>query len=120
MAAFSPLAFAVAQASTTDNGLLFIETANGGSGSRYNSELSDLGDDVVHVLSHHDIAFVTDITIADAKAKLNKLASEYNDGSCLSFAAIFIKTNGRIETAWAGGQDGEAMVRELLSLHETL
>src|SRR3546814_6495999 len=58
MAAFSPLAFAVAQASTHENGLLFIQTQNNGSDNRYHAELADVGGDILNIISDHDLAIV--------------------------------------------------------------
>src|SRR3546814_1840602 len=88
IAAFSPLAFAVAHASTHENGLLFIQTQNNGSDSRYHAELADVGGDILNIISDHDLAIVTDMSFAEANAMLSAIAAEYNEGSCLSFAAM--------------------------------
>ena len=120
MAAFSPLAFAVAQASTHDYGLLFIETSNAGTSSRYWNELSELGDDVNNVLASHDVAIVTEISLAEAKAKFAALVVDYDEGSCLSIAAIFIKPNGHIADGWYAGQSGKDMSDDQYGLHASL
>ncbi len=109
MNAYSPLAFAVAQASTTEHGILFIQTNNNGSNNRYYSELHELAGDILNVLIVHDIAIVTDISFHDASEKLSRIIYDYDEGSCLSIAAMFIKTNGQIAASWCAGQDGKAM-----------
>src|SRR3546814_17676991 len=120
IAAFSPLAFAVAHASTHENGLLFIQTQNNGSDSRYHAELADVGGDILNIISDHDLAIVTDMSFAEANAMLSAIAAEYNEGSCISFAAMFIKHNGQIAAAWWGGQDGKILSDDQQAVHVML
>lgn len=107
MNAFSPLAFAKIAATKTANGILFIQTANGGNTSRYGAELGELGKDIVEILAENDVAFVTDLSALDVAARLENIVQFYNDGSCLSFAALFINPIGNIARVWNGGQDGD-------------
>src|SRR3546814_3377591 len=102
------------------NGLLFIQTQNNGSDSRYHAELADVGGDILNIISDHDLAIVTDMSFAEANAMLSAIAAEYNEGSCLSFAAMFIKHNGQIAAAWWGGQDGKIMSDDQHAVHVML
>lgn len=120
MNAYSPLAFAVAQASATEHGILFIQTCNNGSNNRYYNELPELAGDILNVLIVHDIAIVTDIRFLDADAKLSHTMHYYDEGSCLSFAAMFIHPNGQIAASWCAGQDGKAMSDEQAAEHAKL
>src|SRR3546814_14041979 len=60
-------------------------------------KLADVGGDILNIISDHDLAIVTDMSFAEANAMLSAIAAEYNEGSCLSFAAMFIKHNGQID-----------------------
>src|SRR3546814_3291102 len=91
MAAFSPLAFAVAQASTHENGLLFIQTQNNGSDSRYHAELADVGGDILNRSEEHtsELQSLMRISYADfclkktnktdSALKYTKLKKQYRD-----------------------------------------
>lgn len=120
MIAFNPLAFAVRNAASTD-GTLFIQTCNGGSASRYRDELGALGDSIIEALADGDIAIIPDAKLEEAKFILDAIVDEDpNNSSCLSLAAIFIRSNGQIATTWFSGQDGEWMSKEQIEFHATL